>query len=435
MCTPIPVHSCNNVNRKKLFYHFSLIAMLGLPVSEATAGGFQLSDHSVTSLGRSHAGYGLAGDDASAVQFNPAAMTLLKKSQLQLGFSVNDVTAEVEDTGSTGANAGGEDEDGSSTAVVPNAYAIFPFNDKLVFGLGVTAPFGTNTDYTDDNFVGRYNGTQTELTAIDLNPSFAYKINDNVSIGGGVSVQTLDVTLASAVFTNGSAPDGDFEAEGDSVDVGYNLGIMLSVSDNTRLGLSYRSGIEHDVEGDGTFSGLGALSGTFDVEAAFETPATVYAGLHSVISDSLGFSMGVRWTEWSTFEEIRIEFPDGNNAGGADNVTPIEWEDSLTISMGFDGRLNDKWGWRTGLAFDETPVPTATRSVRTIDSDRLWFSLGGSYKPSPAITLDFAYRYIYFESADINQETSVGGVPTGTLNARFENPEVHSLALQLNYKL
>ncbi|MFT4845180.1 MAG: long-subunit fatty acid transport protein, partial [Marinobacter psychrophilus] len=73
----------------KLFVGAGLVAVLTLPASQVMAGGFQLSDHSVTGLGRNHAGYGVVGDDASAVQFNPAGLTLLNKKQVQFGAVIN----------------------------------------------------------------------------------------------------------------------------------------------------------------------------------------------------------------------------------------------------------------------------------------------------------------------------------------------------------
>ena len=136
------------------------------------------------------------------------------------------------------------------------------------------------------------------------------------------------------------------------------------------------------------------------------------------------------------FEEIRIEFDD---AGGAnplttnDAVTPISWSNSFTYAVGIDGRINDQWGWRAGFSFTETPVPDNTRSVRTIDSDRTSISFGGTYKPFAALTLDFAYRFISFADADINQPISAAGNVVGATVGSV-SPEVNTLSLQANYK-
>ena len=226
-----------------LLYASALTALLTIPVQQAVAGGFQLSDHSISSLGRNHAGYGVVGDDASAIQFNPAGLTLLNRKQVQVGLNISTVDAEVENNGSNafGGAIAGPNEDGTpGSAVVPLAYYVHPTDDIFVFGIGITSPFGTDTDYGND-FFGRFSGTETQLTTIDINPSLGVEVTDDISIGVGVSFQTLDVTLDSRIPLGPASGDGGFEAEGDSIDFGINAGIAATLPDNSRIGLGIRS--------------------------------------------------------------------------------------------------------------------------------------------------------------------------------------------------
>jgi len=376
-----PLYRCSS-QYQKLTYGLSIAALLTVPAQQAVAGGFQLSDHSISSLGRNHAGYGVVGDDAA-----------------------------------------GPNEDGTpGSAVVPLAYYVFPTDDKFVFGIGITSPFGTNTDY-DNDFFGRFSGTETQLTTIDINPSLGVEVTDNISIGIGASLQTLSVTLDSRIPLGPASGDGGFEAEGDSVHFGINAGISANLPDNSRIGLGVRSGIEHDLDADAEFiipgsNPLSAFAGEFGASATFESPATAYFGYYKPINENYFFTAGVRWTEWDVFEEIRIEFDD---AGGTnplttnDAVTPINWSNSFTYAVGIDA------------------VPDDTRSVRTIDSDRTAISFGGTYRPFSQLTLDFAYRFISFADADINQPISAAGNVVGATVAEV-SPEVNTLSLQANYK-
>jgi len=420
-----------------------LTTLLTVSAQQVIAGGFQFSDHSITSLGRNHAGYGIVGDDASAVQFNPAGLTLLKNKQLQFGFTLNTVDAEVINNGSNvfgGAIAGPNEDGAPDLAGAPNLYYVHPVTDRLVFGIGIVSPFGTDTDYGDD-FFGRFSGTTTNLTTIDINPSIAYKINNILSIGGGISVQTADVTLDSRIPLGPTSGDGGFEADGDSVEVGFNGGITVDLPDSSRIGLSFRSGIEHSIDTDTEFeiplsNPLSAFAGEFGANAEFESPATAYLAYFKPVTQNYFVTAGIRWTQWNVFEEIRLEFDDAGGANPlttADAVTPINWSNSFTYAIGIDGRINNKWGWRAGFSFTETPVPTATRSVRTIDSDRTSISFGGSYNPVPQLTLDFAYRFISFAEADINQPIVSQGDVVGATVASVE-PDVNTLAIQANYK-
>ena len=443
----MPLHRCASEHftsqHLKLVCGFGIVALLIVPAQQTVAGGFQLSDHSITSLGRNHAGYGVVGDDASAVQFNPAGLTLLAEKQAQFGFTLNTISAEVVNDGSNvfgGAIAGPNEDGAPDLAGAPNLYYVHPVNGKLVFGVGLTSPFGTDTDY-DDDFFGRFSGTETNLTTIDINPSVGYRINDMVSVGGGISLQTADVTLDSRIALGPASGDGGFEAEGDSVAFGVNAGVTVDLPDNSRIGASIRSGIVHDIDADTVFeipgsNPLSAFAGEFGATAEFESPATAYLAYFKPVTEKYFFTAGIRWTNWNVFEEIRIEFDD---AGGtnplttADAVTPIDWSNSFTYAVGVDGRINEQWSWRAGFSFTETPVPDATRSVRTIDSDRTSVSFGGSYKPLPELTLDFAYRFISFADADIDQPIVSQGAPVGATIGSVE-PDVNTLAIQANYK-
>lgn len=60
-------------SRRIFAFVFSAGAFL---TGQAHAAGFQLTDFSMTGLGRSYAGAGIVGDDYSAIAFNPAGMTL-----------------------------------------------------------------------------------------------------------------------------------------------------------------------------------------------------------------------------------------------------------------------------------------------------------------------------------------------------------------------
>ena len=111
----------------------------------AKAASYQLNDYSVTNLGRSYAGVGVVGDDYSAIAYNPAGMTLKKKSGLQQVVNVIGVKSKVEDV-SNGATSG---QKGSMKfwQPMPAGFGQYNVNDKLAIGGGIYAPFGLKTKY------------------------------------------------------------------------------------------------------------------------------------------------------------------------------------------------------------------------------------------------------------------------------------------------
>lgn len=387
------------------------------------AGGFQLSDHSITALGRSQAGYGIVGDDASAAHFNPAGMSLLTKKQFQVGAAFIKAKGKFTNTGSTNFNIG-EDNDGAQNSVTPNIHFVLPIGEKTHFGLSITSPFGTNTKYST-GFIGRYNGLETKIETININPSFSYQINDKTTIGFGLSYQTFDATLSRRVTP--ATATNSATIIGDSKKLGYNAGIMFNFDNDARLGISYRSKIDHKIEGTVTFSGLPAGNGTDPATANFTAPETTYIAYTQPLSEKWQLSLGYRWTKWSRFQRLNILFPTA--AAATSTTIDAQWTDVKTIAIGTDYKLNKKWALRTGFAIDESPVPDSTRSVRTVDADRTWYSFGATYKSSKNIQFDAAYRYISFDNAPVNQT-----LPTGSLIGEYNDINVHTLAIQMNYK-
>lgn len=419
-------------NYRKIQKICALLSPLAVLIHQpAYAGGFQLSDHSITALGRSQAGYGIVGDDASAAFFNPAGLSLLNKKQIQAGAALIRAKGHFTNNGSTGANVG-NDHDGAQNSITPSLYYVTPINKNIHFGLAINSPFGTHTHY-DNGFVGQYSGLKTKIVTININPSFAVKINDSISIGAGISYQKFDASISAA----GSplAPTSTLTIEGDSDKWGYNVGAMFSFVDQSRLGISYRSKIEHDIEGEAIFSNFSPLAdGSFAATAGFISPETAYLAYTKPVSDKWQLSLGYRWTRWSRFEELDVQFPTG--VATQNSTINTQWSDVKTIAIGTDYTLNSKWTLRAGYAQDDSPVPDATRSVRTVDSDRTWYSIGASYHASNNIQWDVAYRYIAFDDAPVSQDItrSNGTVALGTLNGNFNDINIHTLAFQINYQ-
>ncbi len=368
------------------------------------AAGFQLSEVSVSGLGRAFAGAGIAADDVSDMFANPAGMSLLDGRHFQAGLSVIDSEADFQGSSSPfpGTNA-----DGGETGFVPNLFYVTPINDSINYGLGITAPFGLATDY-DPNWAGRYSAIRSELTTIDISPALSFKLNDVVALGASLSFQYADTELSQASFLGVGAPDGRSTVSGDNWAVGFNLGAVFTPTDTVRIGIGYRSEVDQDVEGDLEVTGpTGGTLISAGANASVTLPETFYiSGLISV-SDRLDLLASIRQTNWSSFDELRIQFDNGL----PDSVTPENWDDSTTVSFGVAYHISDAWTLRGGYARDESPVSDEFRTARIPDSDRDWFTIGASYRPSSTFTLDFAYARLEGDEAPVSETAVIAGPP------------------------
>ena len=243
--------------------------------STALAAGFQLTEQSSLGAGRAYAGAGIVGDDLSAVHYNPAGMTLLEGTRFQAGGVWIGINADFD------SDNGMADENGRLKGqMIPAGYVTHQVNDKVWLGFAMTVPFGMGTEYSRDWEYGN-RGTSAKIYTFDMNPNIAYKVSDFISVGAGVSVQYAKAKLGMNIGQSGaSLLHGKVEA--DSWDWGYNLGVMLSPSDKLRFGLSYRSAIKHEADGDVKLSNvnartLGYMLGQIDTDLA--RYATPIAGL------------------------------------------------------------------------------------------------------------------------------------------------------------
>ena len=399
----------------------AVAAALGGMATGAVAGGFAIGTQSGSGTGNAFAGGAAAADDASVAWFNPALMTLLPGKQVAGALHLLKPSFKFENQGSSGAFAApgtGDGGDGGDLAYAPNAFFTWALNPNLSLGLALNVPFGLKTEY-DAGWRGDLTARKSEIKTVNFNPSVAYKINNMVSIGAGLSVQMLEAELTNNLALLGL---GLLKLEADDVGYGYNLGVMFQASPNTRIGASYRSKIDYELEGTVSFSATAA--GTGSVKADLEVPPSASLSIfHTLGNWEL---MGdLTWTGWSSLQQLQVirtttaaplgPFPGA--AGSTFTTLQFQWDDTWRYGIGANYKLSPQTKLRFGLAFDETPTNDTHRTARLPDQDRTWVALGVQWKPSKTGILDVGYAHEFIKDATINN--TVTGV--GTLRGTFKN--------------
>ena len=306
-----------------------------ISAGSALGAGFALVEQSVSGLGNAFAGGAAGAEDATTIFYNPGGMTLLSDQQFILGAHVIIPSLEFHDKGSThvlqGATgkplSGGNGGDGGVTELVPNLYYSKKLSDRFVVGIGLNVPFGLATKY-DDGWVGRYHAIESDVLTININPSLAYKVNDQLSIGAGFSAQYIKAKLSQAIdfgtiaFTKLGAPtatalglnpqssDGFASMEGDSWGYGFNLGVLYEFTKTTRIGTAYRSRIKQSLEGDIDYTNVPSVfSSAFqdqDVKADITLPDSFSLSFFHQINPQWMVMADFTWTNWKVFKELEI---------------------------------------------------------------------------------------------------------------------------------
>lgn len=398
--------------------------------SNANAAGFFIQEQSVSGLGAAFAGQAAMPRDASTIFFNPAGMTYLNGTNGNIGVHLLAPYSDVDDTGTSnallGQPTGGDTDNPYDIEPVPNAFLSHQINDRYWVGVGVTAPFGLVNDYDDDYFA-RYDSISTELITINLQPSFAAKISDRLSFGAGVDIQYADAELKAAVFNPlaGGVTEGVSTLEGDDISFGYNIGMMYDATPDTRLGLHYRSQVNHKLDGNISAAGTTGADFSLNGEANLNLPEIVNFGAAHQINDQWTVMGGLTWFGWSNFERITAV----TDGGTVLQDQAQNYKNTWAVNLGAEYEYSPEWTFRGGVQYDETPTQDGFRSTRTPDGDRIWVSSGATYNIDEKWSFDMAATYINVGEEDIDLVRN-----TGSSIQAENNGHVGILAVGLNYK-
>lgn len=414
------------INKPKLLLSTAAALCLVGASSNAEAAGFFLQEQSVSGLGSAYAGAAAMPRDASIQFYNPAGMSYLSGTNINVGVHLLVPDSEVSDTGSTLGGApisGGDGGNPYDPTPIPNAYITHQVTDQLWLGFGVSAPFGLANEYNDGWF-GRYDATETELTTIDFAPSAAYKINDWISVGGSIILQRATAELKSAASV---ATEGTQTLEGESTDFGWKAGVLLEPMSGTKIGMDYRSEITHELEGRFILEGTGGADTNVKGYADLNLPDIATFSIAQDLNDEWTLLGSATWFGWNDFERIETR----NVLGGPIGSIEQNYQSTWAYALGLEWEMNDTWTWRAGYQYDETPTTDEYRTSRTPDGDRQWFSLGGTYTLDDNWSFDFAGTYIDIADEEIDVTRNV--LSNAQVSADTEG-HVAIVSLGLNYK-
>jgi long-chain fatty acid transport protein len=383
---------------------------LGLLSNYASAAGFQLLEQNVSGLGNSYAGSAAVADNASTIFFNPAGMTQLKDREISVGVAAIGPSFKFTNNGSIGgAFAGaGNGGDAGSWAAVPNGYLSWALNKDLYVGVGLSAPFGLKTEYTTP-WIGSAQSNSFSVETLNLNPSVAYRVNDAVSVGGGVSYQHLDAKYKRAATIGLAGATVVATLAGDAW--GWNVGGLFKVSPATKLGVSYRSTVSQDLTGDIKTSGISPAADAFstsNAKANLKLPDTAIVSLTHALNNQWELLGDISWTGWSSIPKLDLIRTSGAQNGAIAQTLDTAFRDTWRVAVGANYQYSQDMKLKFGLAFDQTPVKgEATRMVSLPDNDRTQISTGAQWALSGGSTLDFGLAYIMFADAPINNNQTV----------------------------
>jgi len=424
-----------------------------LGAGQALGAAFGLQTQNASGLGHAYAGGAAAAEDVSTIYYNPAGLVTLQKTEVVMSANVICPSAKFQNSASLpafnqplGSNGG----EAGSCAVVPNFYMGIPFTDKWSFGLGINAPYGLMTEY-DSDWLGRFQAIKSKIETINVNPVLSWEPTKTFTVGAGVSWQKLKaeitknanyggafaqqvgglvaagkVPAAAAPTLIGSAYglQSDVKITGDDDSWGWNIGALWQVTPQTRIGASYRSPIKYTVSGNIEFTNpttanLGPLPPTLapvgalivgglnaspllangGVSAEIKMPETANLSIFSVINKDWDVMADLQYTGWSSIQQFQVVRDTGVPAGGY----TWNFRNTWRVSAGVNYKYSEKWVFRGGVAYDQTPTNDTDRTPGLPDNSRTWLAFGVHMNMTPNWEFDLAYAHEFLSNPSIYQ--------------------------------
>lgn len=273
-------------------------------------------------------------------------------------------------------------------------------NDKMAVGVTVYGNGGMNTNYPGGqincgagaaNVLCGFGNLGVDLIQLIVAPTFAYKLNDNHSVGvSPLLVYQQFKAYGLEGFTPMSSLPGQMTSGkyDKSTGLGVRVGYLGKLNDQFSIGASYSPKIKMSKLDD--YAGLFAGAGSFDI------PENI----------SLGASFNVTPAVTLALDYVRINYSGVPSVGnpssnalisqlGNPNGAGFGWTDVNAWKLGAQWQASSQWTLRGGLNFGDNPVQKqdVTFNILAPGVITKHVTLGGTYAMTPKTELSFSFMY------------------------------------------
>jgi long-chain fatty acid transport protein len=425
---------------------FVVALYVTLIASSARAAGLYLYEVGTPDLGTAAAGRAALAQDASTVLGNPAGMTRLDRSQLTgsmytiLSSMQFDRGPGTTLSGGNGFNAGAPVPSSSSVSIpfpAGSFFYVYSFSPDLKLGVGAVSAYGGGMNYGKE-WAGRYTVQKLQLLSGTLNPGFAYRVNEWLSVGAGFSVNyaLLSQTLAVNNLAE-QLPDGRLKFKADDWAFGGNAGILVEPRTGTRFGIAYRSQVDTSYTDRIRFTNLGPglrrileRVGVVGGETTLDStnPQTVMASWYHAFTDQFALMGNFGWQNWQQYSDVGISV--SSETTSRNIQVSQHFHDTWHQAIGAQYRLARRWLISTGFAHDSAPVSKFHRTPTAPFDENFRYGVGLQYDWSEDMTVGAAYEFLDLGDAEIANLQR----PAGTLQGDYPKDKVYFVALNVVWK-
>jgi len=398
--------------------------MSAVAATTLMASGYKIPEQSLNSTALAGA-YVSNASTADAAYYNPANMAFMSSDKhIELNGMYIHLNPVDFDGSITGMGPSHTAQSASEDFIIPQAYMVsapLGEDEEIRIGLSLNAPAGLSKRWPEAP--ESYLAQEFTLKVIELNPTISYKVSDDLAVAAGVRF-----VYSKGIVKTELAPGapGNFDMEGDSWDVGYNLALSYRPMDIWGVALTYRSQVDMTIEGGQKFD-AGAPYGimTAPGSVTLPLPATFTFATDLDLTESTNIEFVYERVFWSAYDELAIKVDYPAPVGTVNSAFAKNWEDSDTFRLGLTQELDETLELMAGLAYDQTPVPDETVGFELPDSDAVIVSIGTRWAVNDELDLGAAVLY------DMKEDRTV---KNDTIDGTFSNSSALLVSVGLGYK-
>ncbi len=338
----------------------SAVALLcGLGAAgEASAGGFAVREQSSYFQGSGFAGTA-AGGDISSMFWNSAAVATLPGFNAEASGTIIFPSSDLTATGGILAADPYRTTNIGVDSFVPAMYGTYQLSDRFYAGIAVNSPFGFSTKPDNDLWAGAPLALTSKVYTLNFNPTLAYKITPELSIGVGAQVEYLRVRLNSDLRS----------VDANSWGAGATAGILWQPLPATSIGLGYRSAVTQDLSGMFITTPLATTPNFgFPGNGSVTLPDEVTLSARQALTDRLTLLGTVEWQNQSSVGNIPITSL--YCPGGVCETLNFNYRDQWYFALGAEYAYSPSLTVRTGVNYEISPIDNSNRTIVLPDSNR-----------------------------------------------------------------
>ena len=359
-------------------------------------------------------------NDATASYHNPAALVLLKNTQL-IGLA-SYATSYSQFSGSATQAGTGYFQSGSTQSRarynLPSFYAGVPANDHISLGVAVISNFFN--DNPEENSILRYSQSGNNTNDIDIIPAIGVRINNYFSVGAGVDFSHAKMIIDPiSGFPTINIPDSYSRNVASANSIGGDMGILLRPTKLTLIGLNYRSVMTYHFRGSSTLQSMPPITSN-NYSFKFWTPARTILSISHFFNKSIGIIATAQYIQWNIFNNVNLNNV-ATQVGKVPKIinatSPYHLHNSWIYTLGGQYRPLQKWIIRTAVSYFQSP---ASGYYQISNGANIILGASMGYDINKYITVDAGYAHAFIQSQQISIRSGtnlIEGVTSGLRNA------------------